>query len=130
MQQGYIPGRVEEFMRAHPGRGMLRVQAGTARGTFPIKDALVRVSKVMGGTVQDFYRGTTDESGILEGMTLPTMPGGLSQNSVTAGESGTDYLVFVEHPDYVPQNAQRVTLYDKVETILRVLLVPRIHREG
>lgn len=130
MQQGYVPGRIEEFVRNHPGRGVLRVQAGTARGTFPVKGALVRVTKIIGGTVQEFYRGTTDESGILDGMVLPAMPRELSQNSVTAGESGTDYLVAVEHPDYVPQNPLRVTLYDKVETLLPVILVPRIRGVG
>ena len=130
MQQRYIPGQIEAFLRAHPGRGILRVQAGTVRGTFPVKGALVRVTKVIGGAVQDFYRGTTDESGILEGMALPAMPRELSQNSVTAGESGTEYFVSVEHPDYVPQNARRIVLYDRVETLLPVDLVPRIRKEG
>ena len=126
MQQGYTPGRVEEFVRTHPGRGVLRVQAETGRGTFPVKGALVRVSKVIGGALQEFYRGITDESGILEGMILPALPGGLSQNSVTAGESGTEYIVSVEQPDYIPENGQQVTIYDKVETLLNVALVPRI----
>ena len=57
MQQGYMPGKIDEFVRSHPGRGVLRVQVGTGRGTFPVKGALVRVSKVIGGTVQEFYRG-------------------------------------------------------------------------
>ena len=126
MQQGYTPGRVEEFVRVHPGRGVLRVQVGTGRGIFPVKGALVRVSKVIGGALQEFYRGFTDESGILEGMVLPARPGGLSLNSVTAGESGTEYIVSVEQPSYMPENGQQVTVYDKVETLLNVALVPRI----
>ena len=130
MQQGYIPGRLEEFLRTHPGRGVLKVQVGTGRGTFPVKGALVRVSKVIGGALQEFYRGFTDESGILDGMALPAMPGGLSQNSVTAGESGTDYIVSVEQADYVPENGQQVTIFDGVETLLAVPLVPRLKGEG
>ncbi len=130
MQQGYMPGRIEDFVRAHPGRGVLKVQVGTGRGTFPVKGALVRVSKVIGGALQEFYRGFTDESGILDGMVLPAMPGGLSQNSVTAGESGTDYIVSVEQNGYVPENGRQVTLYDKVETLLAVSLVPQIRWEG
>ena len=130
MQQGYMPGRIEEFVRSHPGRGVLRVQVGTGRGTFPVKGALVRVSKVIGGAVQEFYRGFTDESGILDGMVLPTLPGGLSQNSVTAGESGTDYIVSVEQRDYVPENGRKVTVYDGVETLLAVSMVPQLQRRG
>ena len=130
MQQGYMPEQIEAFVRTHPGRGVLKVQVGTGRGTFPVKGALVRVSKGIGGALQEFYRGFTDESGILDGMVLPTLPGGLSQNSVTAGESGTDYIVSVEQRDYVPENGQQVTLYDKVETLLAVSLVPRIGQEG
>ena len=130
MQQGYMPWQIEAFVRAHPGRGVLKVQVGTGRGTFPVKGALVRVSKVIGGALQEFYRGFTDESGILDGMVLPTLPIGLSQNSVTAGESGTDYIVSVEQRDYVSENGQQVTLYDKVETLLAVSLVPRIGQEG
>ncbi len=130
MQQGYIPGKIEEFVRVHPGRGVLRVQVGTGRGTFPVKGALVRVSKIIGGALQEFYRGFTDESGILDGMILPARPGGLSQNSVTAGESGTDYIVSVEQGDYLPENGQQITIYDGVETLLTVSLVPRLREEG
>ena len=85
---------------------------------------------VMGGALQEFYRGFTDESGILEGMVLPTLPGGLSQNSVTAGESGTDYIVSVEQRDYVPENGRKVTVYDGVETLLAVSMVPQLQRRG
>lgn len=114
----------QQFRLAHPGRGTLRIQVSTAGGAFPVPQASVAVSRAFGGVSRTLYRGVTDISGILEGISLPALPDAYSQSAATAAQSGTDYQVSVYHPDFVPVNARPVTIYSDIETILPVVLEP------
>jgi len=114
----------EVFQQTHPGRGSLRVQVSTARGTFPVSGAWVEVSRVFDGSRRVLYRGMTDNSGIVEKIVLPTLPASYSRQESTAADSGTVYQVSVYHPGFVPLVDSDVELYDRIETILPVALEP------
>lgn len=114
----------QQFLLAHPDRGTLRVQVSTARGTFPVPEAAVTVTRSFAGTPLILYRGVTDISGILDNLSLPALPDSYSQNPSTARQSGTDYQVSVYHPDFVPVNVRPVTIFSNIETILPVVLEP------
>ena len=114
----------QEFNLARPDRGTLRVQVSTAGGTFPVPEAAVTVSRSFGGTSQILYRGITDLSGILDGLSLPALPDSYAQNPATAAQAGTDYRISVYHPEFVPRNDLPVTIYADIETILPVTLEP------
>ena len=60
------PGPVDAFMQAHPERGALRIQV--TAGPFPVAGAQVEVYRLFGQLRQVFYRGVTDQSGILQGI--------------------------------------------------------------
>ena len=66
------PGPVDAFMQAHPERGALRIQV--TAGPFPVAGAQVEVFRLFGQLRQVFYRGVTDQSGILQGIALPALP--------------------------------------------------------
>ena len=53
------------FLQAHPDQGSLRVQVASGGGTFPVAGARVEVYRRFGGQTHTFYRGLTDESGIV-----------------------------------------------------------------
>ena len=114
----------QQFTLAHPDRGTLRVQVSTAQGAFPVPEAAVTVARSFGGVSQILYRGVTDSSGILDGLSLPALPDSYSQNAATAGQSGTEYQVSVYQPDFVPVNGRSVTIFSNIETILPVVLEP------
>lgn len=59
------------FLQAHPDQGSLRVQVASGGGTFPVAGARVEVYRRFGGQTHTFYRGLTDESGIVQGIALP-----------------------------------------------------------
>lgn len=120
------PGAYEEFLQQHPGTGLLRVQVSTARGTFPVPGAQVEVSRLFGGRRRILYSRMTDNSGVVEGLRLPTQSRGASLEESTAGGSGTEYQVSVYHPGYLPLRLQSVTLFDGIETILPVALEPQV----
>lgn len=112
------------FLKTHPGRGKLRVQVSTGRGSFPVEDAAVEVSRKFGEEKRIFYKMMSDESGIVDNMELPALPSDYSQSSSTAFESGTEYQVAVFHPAYSPEQIHTVTMYDQIETLLPVSLEP------
>lgn len=116
----------ERFLREHTGVGTLKVQITEARGTLPIDNTIVEVRKNYGGENMLFYKNTTDNSGILDNLSLPTLPSSLSQSSVTAPQSGTEYFVSVYNPSYIEENNIPVKIYDMVETILPISLQPKI----
>ena len=62
------PGPVDAFMQAHPERGALRIQV--TAGPFPVAGAQVEVFRLFGQLRQVFYRGVTDQSGILQRPTI------------------------------------------------------------
>lgn len=127
--EGYqIPerGTYESFLRSHPGRGSLKVQVSTARGTFPVPGALVEVSRIIDGVSYVLYKKVTDSSGIAERMPLPAQPAGNSRVEATAEDSGTQYQVSVFHPAFHPLIGSTVEVYDGIETILPVALEPRV----
>lgn len=114
------------FLQAHPDQGSLRVQVASGGGTFPVAGARVEVYRRFGGQTHTFYRGLTDESGIVQGIALPALPAAWSQAPDTASISGTDYLVSVRHPMFVPQEDREATVYARIESILPVMLEPVI----
>jgi hypothetical protein len=119
-------GSYEEFLRSHPGRGNLKVQVSTARGTFPVAGALVEVTKAFDGVERVLYKNVTNPSGIVERMPLPALPVEYSQQESTAERSGTQYQVSVYHPGFMPLRFSTVEIYDGIETILPVPLEPLV----
>ncbi len=116
----------EEFEKNHPGRGTLKVQVSTAQGSIPVNNARVGVDVFYDGQRLVVYKNTTDVSGILDGLVLPALPKELSENYETAQDSGTEYLVSVYHDTYADKVDMPIKIYDKVETILPVNLLPEM----
>ena len=86
--------------------------------------ALVEVTRNFNGVTRVLYKNNTNNSGIVERMILPTLPSDYSRQEATAEDSGTVYQVSVYHPGFVPLINATVELYDGIETILPVALVP------
>lgn len=116
----------QTFLEEHSGRGTLRVQVSTARGTFPVPGARVEVSRVFGGVRRVLYSRVTDLSGIAGGMALPAQATASSLNEQTAMDSGTVYQVSVYHAGYLPLRLRDVEIYNGIETILPVALEPMV----
>lgn len=112
-----------EFTQLNPGRGSLKVQVSTAREAFPIKDVVVDVAVEYMGKRYTIYNDLTDSSGIVDKMVLPARPSADSLNSKTAFDEAR-YLVSLYSPYYNPVNNYAVTVYDNIETILPISLIP------
>lgn len=114
----------QEYIDENKGRGSLKIQASVAQEAFPIKDVNVDVSMIYKGKRYSLYNDTTDSSGIVNEIVLPSKLSAESQNPQTAEDSDTVYLVSAYHPGFEAVTDCPVLIYDKVETILPISLNP------
>lgn len=115
------------FLQAHPDQGSLRVQVASGGGTFPVAGARVEVYRRFGGQTHTFYRGLTDESGIVQGIALPGPACRLVPGARTPPPSAAPGIwCRCRHPLFVPQEDREVTVYARIESILPVMLEPVI----
>ncbi len=126
LPKGETPFReeYEDYIRAYPGRGTLKVQISVARGAFPLKNVLVDVSQIYQGVRYSLYNDVTDLSGIVDNMVLPARSIETTLNFEDAQLPEAEYLVTVFHPDFHELTDCAVVIRDKTETILPIALVP------
>lgn len=126
MPKGESPFRdeYEDYIRAYPGRGTLKVQISVARGAFPLKNVLVDVSQIYNGVRYSLYNDVTDISGIVDNMVLPARSIESTLNFESAQIPEAEYLVTIFHPDFQELSDCTVVIRDKSETILPVSLTP------
>lgn len=61
----------QSFISNNPSRAFVKVRASSVNEALPIKDLEVTISKKIGNNTIIFYEGKTDESGMINGITLP-----------------------------------------------------------
>lgn len=112
---------LEEFLKANPKRGALRVQAFRGNQAIPVAGVHVKVSrKLSDGTVHVFYTGTTDESGLVDAVSLPAPD---LEQSVQPNEPYPDatYDLVAEHPDFTLVSVV-VDIFPGIKTVQPVQL--------
>ena len=119
----FKPG-YDDYVSENPGRGSLKVQISVADEALPIKDVFVDVALIYKGKRYSIYHDTTDSSGIVNEIVLPSKLGGVSLDPETAGENDAQYLVSAYHPGFCEISDMPVTIFDRIETILPITLSP------
>ena len=124
--QETLTQNLDEFLNEYTGSGILKIEVTSGNSNIPVKDAAVEVLRESENTFIRIYKKVTDESGIVDNLVLPALPASLSQIEETANDSGTVYIVTVNHPLYEANSEHKAVIYDKVKTILPVALQPKI----
>lgn len=105
----------KSFLREHPARGMLKVQANTASGAYPISGLRVVVTKDFTDGEHTFYSGITDANGIIDGVELPAPPVVNSLN-YELPDKGAGYKLRSFSPEY--EDIERdVEIFSGIKTI-------------
>jgi len=108
--------------RLTPGRGMLRVQVLAAEGVYPVCGARVAVFQSVNGRHRLFHDRRSDAEGFVEDLPLPAPR---MEEADRRNTRGTAYNVLVEHPGFLRAVFTQITVYDGVESIKPVFLVPK-----
>ena len=125
----YLNGSVEQFpseedfLRLNPESGFLRVQVFAANQAFPIPNATVVVSKRFPAKDCVFFKSQTDASGIMSRITLPA-PDRLLADAPSALQPYATYDVVVTHPLFTAVHLADVAVFDSVETVQNVEMIP------
>lgn len=61
----------QSFIANNPSKAFVKVRASSINEALPIKDLEVYISKKIGTNTIVFFEGKTDESGMINGITLP-----------------------------------------------------------
>ncbi len=112
----------EEFAKANPARGLLRIQAFAAQQAFPIVNAKIEVEKDFADGTHRFAEAYTDINGVVENITLPTKDKSLSQ-SPGGVIPYTTYTIKVTHPHFAPTVFCEVPIFDGIESLQPVAMV-------
>ena len=113
----------KRFITLNPGEGYLRIRAYAASGAIPIKGLKVVVSKIIDNQNIIFFEGETDESGMIERISLPAPLA--EKNNLMVPEASTYDI----SSTYVPNNSTErfnVSMYDGICVMQNISIVPNV----
>ena len=115
----------QEFVNKNTSSGYLNIRAYAANQALPIKGLKVIVFKILNNSRVIFFNGTTDESGIIERIVLPTPT--ISNNDEVVPKS-QDYDI---EAIYENQNLfYKVVMYSNISVNQNINVVPNIRLDG
>lgn len=114
----------QNFLRANPSQGFLKIRAYAASQALPITNLKIVVSKMIDNNKVIFFEGNTNESGIIEKITLPAPR--LNQNNLDAPSSAT-YEITATYDEGNLTNIYRVNIYENIYVIQTISVVPTMN---
>lgn len=106
----------KSFINNNSGKGVLKIEASTASEAYPLKGVEIIISKVLGNNKIIFYRGSTNDSGIIDGIILPTKEINREINDVS-DIVFTTYDLLASYPEYDLSKKYDVTIFDNIKVI-------------
>ena len=115
----------KEFIENNPSRGSLRIRAYAASGAIPISGLKVQISTNYLDNKIIFFEGYTDESGVIERVSLPTPE--LDSNNLDVPNK-TVYEVLSTYQNM--NQLYEVNMYEGVCVIQNINVVPDLEVGG
>ena len=117
----------KQYIKENPKVGFLKIRAFAASEAIPISGLNVTISKVINGTNVIFFEGVTDNSGVIDRITLPTP---ILKTDDLIVPNGVDYTI---NTLYKPDNIKgtyNINMYENVYVVQTVRIVPKMNRDG
>lgn len=112
----------KSFINSNSGIGFLKIRAYAASGAVPISGLSIVVSKDIGGNKVIFFEGATNDSGVIERISLPA-PRIDSDNLVSPILTTYDINAVYEGEDKL----YKVNVYDGIYVVQNINLTPNIN---
>jgi len=121
-------GDYRNFLREHPERGVLKIQAYRASGAYPVPGLRVALTKDFTDGEHVFFSGITDANGIIDGIELPAPP---VENSLEYAlpDKAAKYILKTFGADYT-ETEREVDIFGGIKTIQPLYVSLRTEREG
>ena len=106
----------KNFININNGKGILKIEASTASEAYPLEGVEVTISKKLDGRKVIFYNGVTNNSGIIDGIVLPTRR---IENEVedVSDIVFTTYDLVANYPKYNMNKEYDVSIFDNIKVI-------------
>lgn len=114
----------QNFLKQNPSQGYLKIRAYAASQAIPITNLKIVVSKIIDNNKVIFFEGNTNESGIIEKITLPAPR--LNQNNLDT-PSSTTYDITATYEEQNLTNIYRVNIYDNIYVVQTISVVPTMN---
>lgn len=111
------------FMASNSGRGNLRIRAYAASQAIPISNVKIVVSKVIEGNNIIFFEGYTNESGLIDRITLPAPR--IDPNNLDVPNRIMYDVRAIYQQDNI-NNLYLVSIYDNVYVVQNISIVPEM----
>ena len=111
----------QKFMKNNPARGFLRIRAFAASGAVPISGLQVVVSTIIDNNRFIFFEGATNESGIIDNISLPAPR--LNTNNLDV-PSKTVYDIEATYEANNFKQSYQVNMYEKVFVVQAINVGP------
>lgn len=115
----------KSFIIENPGVGFLKIRAFAASQAVPISGMNVQVSKDIGGNKVIFFEGVTNESGVIEKISLPAPRMG-TDNMISPVISTYDIDTSYEGEKRV----YKVNVYENIYVVQNINVTPNINYGG
>ena len=111
----------QDFLRANPSEGYLKIRAFAASQAIPISGLNIVVSKVIDNNNVIFFEGVTNESGVIEKITLPAPK--LSESNLVA-PNGIVYDITATYTNNNISGVYKVNIYEGIYVVQTISIVP------
>ncbi len=123
--EGFQSSKIyQDFLEKNQSKGNLRIKASAASGAIPISGLKVTISKNILNSTIIFFEGYTNESGIIEKISLPA-PKETTDNLIEPTKETYD-ITAIYAPDNTIKN-YKVDIYDSVCVIQYINIVPKMN---
>jgi hypothetical protein len=110
----------KNFININDSNGILKIEASTASGAYPLVGVSIVISKMLDGNKVIFYEGKTNDSGIIESIILPTrsIKGEINEASDILF---TTYDLDAYYEEFNVSKKYDVSIFDNVKVIQPVV---------
>ena len=115
------------FMNNNPSRGNLRIRAYAASGAIPISNLKITVRTKINNDNVIFFEGTTNESGVIDKISLPAPK--LNPDNLDTPAT-TTYEVVATYTPNDSTGVYKVNIYENVYVIQTISIVPEMRIVG
>ena len=105
----------EDFLAENRGVGALKIQAYRARGAYPVPGVRVVISREFKGGDKVLFSGVTNESGVIDGIELPSPPR-INSLEFDSPDKVAVYKLKATSPQY-EELTRSVEIFDGVKTV-------------
>ncbi len=114
-----------DYLKNNSSIGYLKVRSYTANEAIPIKGVEITITKEIENANIVFFRGLTDDSGLIEKIPLPAPK--LDTNNLEAPNGSKYILEATYNGQTTPYN---ITIYENVYVVQTINITPKINMGG